>query len=406
MIQREEYLQELLAWKDEQVIKVITGVRRCGKSTLLKQYQSLLLNKGVSSEQIIYINFELLEYEDLLDYNKLYAHIKERLCEGKMTYIFLDEIQKVEGFEKVVDSIYARDNTDVYITGSNSYMLSSELATLLSGRYVEVSMLPLSFREYKALIEQPAEKAFAEYMRTGGLPYVAMMDRTPEKLEAYLEGIYNTVIVKDVEERQRRREADPTKRKVTDISLLKTIARYLASVVGNPVSVNGVSDYLTSSGRKVSPNTVSDYMEALSESFIYYPVERFDVVGKQLLKTNKKWYIVDLGLRNHILPRKNYDLGFSIENIVYFELRRRNYKVNIGKVGTAEVDFVAQKQGVITYFQVTADMQNETTFEREMTPLRNIRDNYEKIVLTLDRFTLGNYEGIKVINLIDWLEEK
>ena len=406
MIQREEYLQELLAWKDEQVIKVITGVRRCGKSTLLKQYQSLLLNKGVSSEQIIYINFELLEYEDLLDYKKLYAHIKERLCEGKMTYIFLDEIQKVEGFEKVVDSIYARDNTDVYITGSNSYMLSSELATLLSGRYVEVSMLPLSFKEYKALTEQPAEKAFAEYMRTGGLPYVAMMDRTPEKLEAYLEGIYNTVIVKDVEERQRRREADPTKRKVTDISLLKTIARYLASVVGNPVSVNGVSDYLTSSGRKVSPNTVSDYMEALSESFIYYPVERFDVVGKQLLKTNKKWYIVDLGLRNHILPRKNYDLGFSIENIVYFELRRRNYKVNIGKVGTTEVDFVAQKQGVITYFQVTADMQNETTFEREMTPLRNIRDNYEKIVLTLDRFTLGNYEGIKVINLIDWLEEK
>jgi len=406
VIQREEYLQELLAWKDEQVIKVITGVRRCGKSTLLKQYQSLLLNKGVSSEQIIYINFELLEYEDLLDYKKLYAHIKERLCEGKMTYIFLDEIQKVEGFEKVVDSIYARDNTDVYITGSNSYMLSSELATLLSGRYVEVSMLPLSFKEYKALTEQPAEKAFAEYMRTGGLPYVAMMDRTPEKLEAYLEGIYNTVIVKDVEERQRRREADPTKRKVTDISLLKTIARYLASVVGNPVSVSGVSDYLTSSGRKVSPNTVSDYMEALSESFIYYPVERFDVVGKQLLKTNKKWYIVDLGLRNHILPRKNYDLGFSIENIVYFELRRRNYKVNIGKVGTTEVDFVAQKQGVITYFQVTADMQNETTFEREMTPLRNIRDNYEKIVLTLDRFTLGNYEGIKVINLIDWLEEK
>ena len=406
MIQREEYLQELLAWKDEQVIKVITGVRRCGKSTLLKQYQSLLLNKGVSSEQIIYINFELLEYEDLLDYKKLYAHIKEHLCEGKVTYIFLDEIQKVDGFEKVVDSIYATDNTDVYITGSNSYMLSSELATLLSGRYVEVSMLPLSFKEYKALIEQPAEKAFAEYMRTGGLPYVAMMDRTPEKLEAYLEGIYNTVIVKDVEERQRRREADPTKRKVTDISLLKTIARYLASVVGNPVSVNGVSDYLTSSGRKVSPNTVSDYMEALSESFIYYPVERFDVVGKQLLKTNKKWYIVDLGLRNHILPRKNYDLGFSIENIVYFELRRRNYKVNIGKVGTTEVDFVAQKQGVITYFQVTADMQNETTFEREMTPLRNIRDNYEKIVLTLDRFTLGNYEGIKVINLIDWLEEK
>lgn len=404
MIQRIEYLQELLSWKDEQVIKVITGVRRCGKSTLLKQYQAHLMDTGISAEQIIYINFELLEYEHLLDYKALYAYITERLCENRMTYIFLDEIQKVDAFEKVVDSIYVKDHTDVYITGSNSHMLSSELATLLSGRYVEVSMLPLSFREYREILKQPADQAFAEYLRTGGLPYVALMDRTPEKIDAYLEGIYNTVIVKDIEERQRRKEADPTKRKVTDIALLKTIARYLASVVGNPVSVNGVSDYLISSGRKVSPNTVADYMETLSESFIYYPVDRFDIVGKQLLKTNKKWYIVDLGLRNHILPRKNYDLGFSIENIVFFELHRRGYKVNIGKVGTTEVDFVAQKQGIITYFQVTADMQNEDTFKREMAPLKNIRDNYEKIVLTLDRFTTGNYEGIKVINLIDWLE--
>lgn len=404
MIQRKEYLQELLSWKDERVIKVITGVRRCGKSTLLKQYQAHLMDTGASAEQIIYINFELLEYEHLLDYKALYAYITERLCEKRMTYIFLDEIQKVDAFEKVVDSIYVKDYTDVYITGSNSHMLSSELATLLSGRYVEVSMLPLSFSEFREILEQPADQAFAEFLRTGGLPYVALMDRTPEKIDAYLEGIYNTVIVKDIEERQRRKEADPTKRKVTDIALLKTIARYLASVVGNPVSVNGVSDYLISSGRKVSPNTVADYMETLSDSYIFYPVDRFDIVGKQLLKTNKKWYIVDLGLRNHILPRKNYDLGFSIENIVFFELRRRGYKVNIGKVGTTEVDFVAQKQGIITYFQVTADMQNEDTFAREMAPLKNIRDNYEKIVLTLDRFTTGNYEGIKVINLIDWLE--
>lgn len=404
MIQRKEYIQELLSWKDEQVIKVITGVRRCGKSTLLKQYQAHLMDTGVSAGQIIYINFELLEYEHLLDYKSLYSYITERLCENQMTYIFLDEIQKVDEFEKVVDSIYVKDYTDIYITGSNSHMLSSELATLLSGRYVEISMLPLSFREYKETLQKPADQAFAEYLSTGGLPYVALMDRTPEKIDAYLEGIYNTVIVKDIEERQRRKESDPQKRKINDIALLKTIAQYLASVVGNPVSVNGVSDYLTSSGRKVSPNTVSDYMEALSESFIYYPVERFDVVGKQLLKTNKKWYIVDLGLRNHILPRKNYDLGFSIENIVFFELRRRGYKVNIGKVGTTEVDFVARKQGVITYFQVTADMQNEYTFAREIAPLKNIRDNYEKIILTLDRFTIGNYEGIKVINLIDWLE--
>lgn len=404
MIQRREYLQQLISWKDEEVIKVITGIRRCGKSTLLKQYQQHLLESGIAADQIISINFEELEYEHLLDYRALYQYLKERLCPDRMTYIFLDEIQKVPSFEKVVDSIYVKDNTDVYITGSNAYLLSGELATLLSGRYVEISMLPLSFREFRELTGLPGEQAFAEYMRTGGLPYVAKMDRTPEKVDTYLEGIYNTVIVKDIEERQNRRESDPAKRKITDIVLLKTIARYLASVVGSPVSVSSVSDYLISSGRKVSPNTVNDYMEALSESYIFYPVERFDLIGKQLLKTNKKWYMVDLGLRNHILPRKRYDLGFSVENIVYFELLRRGYRVSIGKVGNAEVDFVAQKQGVITYFQVTADMQNETTFQREMASLQAIRDNYEKIVLTLDRLTLGNYEGIKVMNLVDWLE--
>lgn len=404
MIERKEYLQELLSWKDESVIKVITGVRRCGKSTLMKQYQASLLQSGVMPDQIISLNFEELEYEPLLECGALYSYIKERLCPDRMTYIFLDEVQKVESYEKVVDSLYVKDNIDIYITGSNSYMLSGDLATLLTGRYVEISMLPLSFREYTEAIPQSAEQAFAEYLRTGGMPYITQMERTPEKIESYLEGIYNTVIVRDIEERQSRRETDPSKRKVSDIALLKTIARYLSSVVGSPVSVKSVSDYLISSGRKVSPNTVSDYMDALSESFIFYPVERFDVVGKQLLKTNRKWYIVDLGLRNHILPRRNYDLGFSLENVVYFELLRRGYKVTIGRVGAAEVDFVAQKQGVITYFQVTADMQNEVTFEREMAPLRSIRDNYEKIVLTLDRFSTGNYEGIQVVNVLDWLE--
>ena len=230
-----------------------------------------------------------------------------------------------------------------------------------------------------------------------------MMNRTDEKVNQYLEGIYNTVIVKDIEERQARKEKDAGKRKITDIALLKTIARYLASVIGSPISMKSVTDYLISSGRKISPNTVSDYVEALTESFVFYPAERFDIVGKQLLKANKKLYMVDLGLRNHILPRKRYDLGFSIENIVYFELLRRGYQVNIGKIGSTEVDFVAQKQGILTYYQVTANMTAEETFEREMRPLRGIQDNYEKIVLTLDRFSLGNYEGIKVMNVIDWL---
>ena len=237
------------------------------------------------------------------------------------------------------------------------------------------------------------------------MPYIAAMDRTQDKMETYLEGIYNTVIVKDIEDRQSRKESDPEKRKVRDIALLKTIARFLASVIGSPVSVRSVTDYLVSGGRKISPNTVNDYMEALAESFVFYPVERFDIVGKQLLKSSRKWYMVDLGLRSHILPRKNYDLGFSIENVVYFELLRRGYQISIGKYAATEVDFVAQKQGVLTYFQVTADMTSEETFEREMRPLRSIRDNYEKIVLTLDRFTAGNYEGIQVVNVLDWLTD-
>lgn len=403
MIERTEYLRRLISWKDEQVIKVVTGIRRCGKSTLLKQYQAYLKDNGVLAEQIISINFEEMEYEYLLDYKKLYEYIKERLCAGKMTYIFLDEIQKVDSFEKVVDSLYVKDCTDVYITGSNAYLLSSDLATLLSGRYIEVTMLPFSFKEYCEVNGAASDAAFVEYMRYGGMPYIATMDRTSEKAETYLEGIYNTVIVRDIEDRQKRKESDSDKRKITDIALLKTIARYLASVVGNPVSEKGVTDYLISNGRKVSQNTVSDYMRALAEAFVFYPSERFDIVGKQILKTNKKWYMVDLGLRNHILPRKSYDLGFSLENVVFFELLRRGYKVNIGKIGTSEVDFIADNESVLTYYQVTADMTAEETFAREMKPLLSIRNHYAKVVLTLDRFSIGNYDGIQVVNIMDWL---
>lgn len=403
MVERKEYLDQLIQWKDEQVIKVVTGIRRCGKSTLLTQYQDWLKASGISEEQIVSINFEELEYEELLDYKKLYAYLKDHLVAGAKTYIFLDEIQKVVAFEKVVDSLYVKPDVDIYITGSNAYMLSGDLATLLTGRYVEIKMLPLSFREFLSVTKLDKDRGFAEYMRTGGLPYLAVMDRTPQKVETYLEGIYNTVIVRDIEDRQARKESDPTKRKVTDITLLKTIAKYLASVVGSPISIRSITDYLISSGRKVSPNTVDDYVEVLTESFIFYPAERFDIVGKQLLKVNKKMYIVDLGLRNHILPRRNYDLGFSLENMVYFELLRRGYKVMIGKVGNTEVDFVAEKQGAYTYFQVTADMTAEETFEREMRPLTLIRDNYEKIVLTADHLTVGNYNGIHVKNLSDWL---
>ncbi len=403
MVERKEYLDRLIQWKDEQVIKVVTGIRRCGKSTLLLQYQTWLKANGISEDQIISINFEELEYEELQDYRKLYAYLKKQLCKEKKTYIFLDEIQKVSSFEKVVDSLYVKPDVDIYITGSNAYLLSGDLATLLTGRYVEIKMLPLSFREFLEITGSDPDQGLAEYMRDGGLPYIAVMDRTPEKVETYLEGIYNTVIVKDIEDRQARKETDPDKRKITDILLLKTIAKYLASVAGNPVSIRSITDYLISNGRKISPNTVSDYVETLTESFIFYPAERFDIMGKQLLKANRKLYIVDLGLRNHILPRNQYDLGFSLENLVYFELFRRGYRIMIGKVGNKEVDFVAEKQGIYTYFQVTADMTAKDTFNRELKPLTNIRDNYEKIVLTGDRLTVGNYNGIQVKNLSDWL---
>ena len=403
MVERKDYVERLFQWKDEQVIKVITGIRRCGKSTLLLQYQTWLKANGFSADQIVSVNFEELEYEELLDYRKLYEYLKNHLCVGKKTYIFLDEIQKVAAFEKVVDSLYVKPDIDIYITGSNAYMLSSDLATLLTGRYVEIKMLPLSFKEFLDITALDAEQGLTEYLRDGGLPYIAVMNRTSEKVETYLEGIYNTVIVKDIEDRQARKESEPSKRKITDITLLKTIAKYLASVAGNPVSIRSITNYLTSNGRKLSPNTVSDYVDALIESFIFYPAERFDIVGKQLLKSNRKLYIVDLGLRNYILPRQNYDLGFSLENIVYFELLRRGYRVMIGKVGNTEVNFVAERKSTYSYIQVTADMTAKETFERELKPLSNIRDNYEKIILTADRFTPGNYNGIQVKYLPDWL---
>ena len=403
MVERKEYLTELISWKDEQVIKVVTGIRRCGKSTLLLQYQAWLKSNGVSDTQIVSVNLEELEYEELLDYKKLYAYLKERLVPGKTTYIFLDEIQNVVGFEKVVDSLYVKPDVDIYLTGSNAYMLSGDLATLLTGRYVEIKLLPLSFGEFLTITGLDTERGLAEYLNCGGLPYIARMDRTAEKVDTYLEGIYNTVIVKDIEARQSRKEREPSKRKVGDIVLLKSIARYLASVVGSPVSIRSITDYLVSSGRKVSANTVDDYVDALTESFVFYPVDRFDIAGKQLLKTNRKLYIVDLGLRNHILPKRSYDLGFSLENVVYLELLRRGYRVWVGKLGATEVDFVAERQGQYAYYQVTADMTAQETFEREMRPLRLIRDNYEKVVLTADRLTPGNYDGIHVKNLVDWL---
>ena len=401
MIERKEYLKQLLSWKDQSIIKVLTGIRRCGKSTILKLYQEYLLNNGIDPSQIISINFEELEYEDLQDYKKLYQYIKDRLVENKMMYIFLDEIQNVPSYEKVVDSLHVKENIDIYITGSNSYIFSGQLATYLSGRYIEIPVLPLSFKEvYNPQTDK--EEAFQKYMKTGGFPYIHQIQLLNEQIDMYLEGIYNTVIVKDIEERINRKNS----KSVTDIALLKAISKYLSSVVGSPVSIRSITNYFKSNERTTSPNTISNYVEALCESYLYYPVEVMDVSGKEVLKSNKKYYIVDPGIRNYILPKQFYDLGFTIENIVYLELLRRRYNVNIGRNGRTEVDFIAKRNDVYTYIQVTASLVDENTFNREIRPLKQIKDNYEKIILTLDRYTLGNYEGIKVINIIDWLLEE
>lgn len=404
MVERKNYLQKLVAWKDENIIKVVTGIRRCGKSTLLGLYREYLKENGVSGEQIVSVNFEELENEALQNYKALYSYLNERLCRDKMTYIFLDEIQKVEGFEKVVDSLYVKKNVDIYMTGSNSWLLSGELATLLSGRYVEINMLPFSFSEfYQSQGGGDEDRLFAEYMANGAFPYIATMDRTREKADMYLEGIYNTVIVKDIEDRQRRKEIDPNRRKVTDIALLKNISKFLANSVGSPISVKRIADYITSSGRKVSQNTVDDYIEALVQAYVFYRAERYDVEGKQLLKQNGKLYIVDLGLRRYLLPKRNYDLGYSLENVIYLELLRRGYEVYVGKMKNAEVDFVARKDDIVEYYQTTASLTEQTTFDREISPLRKIDDNYQKVIITLDRFTQGNYNGIKIVNAVDWL---
>ena len=404
MIERKNYLEKLIAWKNEKVIKVVTGIRRCGKSTLLDLYKEYLKKNGAEDGQIVAVNFEDLENEALQDYKALYAYLSGSLRRGKMTYIFLDEIQKVEGFEKVVDSLYIKENVDVYITGSNSWLLSGELATLLSGRYIEIKMLPFSFAEfYASRGGGDADRLFADYMANGSFPYIATMDRTKEKIDMHLEGIYNTVIVKDIEERQNRKENVPNRRKVSDISLLKNISKFLANSIGSPISVKRIADYITSSGRKVSQNTIDGYIEALVQAYVFYQAERYDIEGKQLLKQNGKFYIVDLGLRRYLLPKREYDLGYSLENVVYLELLRRGYEVTVGKMGQTEVDFVAKKDDVISYYQITASLMEQTTFERKIKPLKRINDNYPKRILTLERFTLGNYEGIEVLNAVDWL---
>ena len=404
-VKRKNYIDKLLKWKDTQLIKVITGVRRSGKSVLLQQYIEELLKQGISREQIVFVNLESLDYIEIQDYMALYEYLKLKLVTDKMTYFFLDEVQNIPDFQKAVDSLYMLPNTDIYITGSNAYLLSGELATLLSGRYIELNILPFSMQELSELYTYSPEQLFQQYLLYGGFPYLTGLPNLEARAYEYFDGIYNTIIIKDIEERSKRRETDSNKRKITDISLLRNIARFLADSIGNPISTKRIADYITSSGRKISQNTVGDYVSALVEPFVFYPVERYDITGKQLLKTQPKYYIVDLGLAKHLVKRSRYDLGFNLENIIYLELLRRDYKVYVGKVQDKEIDFLAEKGQERIYIQVCASMMEESTFNREMAPLKLVKDNYPKYIMTLDRFVLGNYEGINVINAIDWLLE-
>ncbi len=398
MIERAAYLQKLIGFKDKDVIKVVTGVRRCGKSTLFKQFMEHLKSTGVAENQIIFINLEDLAHENLLDYKSLYAYINERLLPDTPCYVFVDEVQQCPQFEKTIDSLFIKPHVDVYITGSNAYMLSGELATLLSGRYVSIDMLPLSFAEYFSFLQDSIstskEETFNTYIKYGSFPYLLQITNNPELINDYLEGIYNTILVKDVAVREG----------IGDVSLLESIVRVLASSVGSPVSGNKISNTIQSAGRKISVNTVDTYLRALSNSFIFYKVDRFDVKGRQYLKTLGKYYLVDSGLRNLLLSSQSQDLGHIIENIVYLELLRRDYQVYIGKVGEKEVDFVAKKADGFVYYQVAASVLDPSTLERELAPLNAIKDHFPKVLLTLDAIGSGTtHNGIKQIHLIEWL---
>ena len=395
-IMREEYFQRLVGYKDKKIIKVITGVRRCGKSTLLKMYKNYLLEHSVDVEQIIDINFEDFDSEDLLDAKALYAYIRERIVPDKMTYLILDEIQNVKGFQKVVDSLFLKDNIDIYITGSNSYMLSGELATLLSGRYIKIEMLPFSFCEFVKAnqMQDNLERAYQQYIESGSFPYISHLEKEKNQIYDYLKSIYDTIILKDVIGRK----------KITDVMMLESVIRFLADNIGNPLSTKKISDTMTSNGRSINVRTVESYLSAFMDSYIIYQAKRFDVKGKQYLKTLEKYYMVDIGLRNAMLGSKsNADVGHILENVIYLELIRRGYEVYIGKVDNVEVDFVARYEKGVKYIQVSASVRDENTLERELRPLQKITDHYPKCIMTLDIGPEADYEGIRRINALDYL---
>lgn len=397
MVKRVEYFEKLLKCKDKGLIKVITGVRRCGKSTLLLMYKDYLLENGISEDHIIFINFEDLDNEELTNYKALYNFINALIKDDKKYYIILDEIQNVNEFQKTIDSLYLKKNVDIYITGSNAYMLSSEIATLISGRYVQIEMLPLSYKEYKEGMKQNnKEVSLMSYIENTSFPQVIQFADDKEFVKDYVESLFNTIVVKDILNRN----------KISDIIVFKSILRFIIDNIGLTISSKKIADTLTSNGRKVDSKTVEKYINAMIESYILYQVKRYDIKGKQYLKSQEKYYIVDVGFKYSLVPNSRLDLGHIIENIVYLELTRRGYKVYIGKTNEYEIDFVAHIGDEIKYFQVTASIRSSETYDREMRPFKSIDDNYEKTILTLDDDLDENDNGVQIRNVESWLALK
>ncbi|MBF4695164.1 ATP-binding protein [Fusibacter ferrireducens] len=400
MKDRKLYLTQLIHYKDKPLIKVITGIRRCGKSTLLSLFENYLFENGILKDHIIRMNFESFDFDEISDYKELHAYIQKRLKNNtEKHYILLDEVQQVSSWEKAINALLVDANVDLYITGSNAYLLSSELSTLLSGRYVEIKMQPLSFKEYLDFIEADQkdnlQESFDQYLKFGGLPTVVTLMDYPDTIGPFLEGIYNTVLMKDVIERNG----------VRDAALLESILKFIASNVGSIVSTKKISDYLTSSGRKTTSDTIDNYLKMLESAFIIYKANRYDLKGKLFLKTLEKYYIVDMGIRNQLTGLRNTDFGHILENLVFLELKRRGYEVSIGKIGSLEVDFVATKVDEKIYYQVSASILDEKTRARELRPLESIPDNYPKYILTMDQSVFNDFSGIKVKNIMDFLLE-
>ena len=395
MIARQEYLENLISFRDKQLIKVITGIRRCGKSTLFELYQEYLMKNGVEKEQIISLNLEDGDYSDIETHNDLYNYVNGKLLPDKMNYVFLDEVQKVSEFQKAVDSLYVKKNVDVYITGSNAYLLSGELATLLSGRYIEIKMLPLSFKEYVSAFPEQSnmERLYMNYTVNSSFPYALELSK-PKDIKQYLEGIYDSIVLKDIVARK----------KFQDVAMLQSVVRFMFDNIGNTTSTKKIADTMTSAGRSISVHTVESYLSALTDSFVFYKIGRYDVKGKQYLKTGDKYYAADIGLRYYLLGTKKADDGHILENIVFLELLRRGYEVYIGKVGNAEVDFIAIGDEGEEYYQVAYTVKNsEETLRRELAPLEAISDHNPKYLLTMDYTPLTSHNGIKQINVLDWL---